>query len=203
MTEICSIEDLHAHYGEVSSLAARKEIEHLDRHAREFIARSPFLVMSTADADGWPDASPKGDAPGFVTVEHDRQLLLPDRIGNNRVDGFKNLMTNPKIGLIFFVPGVDHTLRVNGHSRLLIDPAICARFSVRGKPARAVVQIMTEQVFFHCGKALIRSKLWKPDGWQPTSGLATLGAALADQIGGMSSSDAEEKVQESIRSRLY
>jgi uncharacterized protein len=203
MTEICSLADLHAHYGEVSALAAKKEIKHLDRHAREFIARSPFLVMSTADADGWPDASPKGDAAGFVTVEDDRQLLLPDRPGNNRVDGFKNLMTNPKLGLIFFVPGVDHTLRVNGHAKLLTDPAVCARFAVNGKPARAVVKIMTEQVFFHCGKALIRSRLWKPDGWPPNSGLATLGAALADQIGGMSSSDAEAKVQESIRSRLY
>jgi uncharacterized protein len=203
MTEICSIEDLHAHYGAVSTLAAKKEIKHLDQHAREFIARSPFLVMSTADADGWPDASPKGDAPGFVTVDDDRHLLLPDRPGNNRVDGFKNLMTNPKIGLIFFVPGVDHTLRVNGRARLLIESAICARFSVNGKPARAVVKIVTEQVFFHCGKALIRSRLWKPEAWQPTSGLATLGAALADQIGGMSSVEAEAKVQESIRLRLY
>jgi uncharacterized protein len=203
MTEICSLEDLRAHYGEATALAARKEINHLDRHAREFIARSPFLVMSTADVDGWPDASPKGDAPGFVTVDDDRHLLLPDRIGNNRVDGFKNLMTNPKLGLIFFVPGVDHTLRVNGHARLLTEPAMCARFSINGKPARAVVRIMAEQVFFHCGKALIRSKLWTPESWQPTSGLATLGAALADQIGGISSRDAEEKVQESIRSRLY
>jgi uncharacterized protein len=203
MTEICSIAELHAHYGDVSTLAARKEIQHLDRHAREFIARSPFLVMSTADADGWPDASPKGDAPGFVVVEDDRHLLLPDRIGNNRVDGFKNLMTNPKLGLIFFVPGVDHTLRINGHARLLTAPDMCARFSVNGKPARAVVKILAEQVFFHCGKALIRSKLWKPEARQPTAGLATLGAALADQIGGMTAADAEEKVQESIRARLY
>jgi uncharacterized protein len=203
MTEICSIAELQAHYGDVSELAAKKQIKHFDRHAREFIARSPFLVMATADGDGWPDASPKGDAPGFVIVEDDRHLLLPDRPGNNRLDGFKNLMTNPKIGLIFFVPGVDHTLRVNGHARLLTAPAINTRFSVNGKPARAVVQIMAEQVFFHCGKALIRSRLWKPDSWQPTTGLATLGAALADQIGGISSSEAEEKVQESIRSRLY
>lgn len=203
MTEICSIEDLRAHYGEISPLAASKEITHLDRHARDFIARSPFLVMSTADADGWPDASPKGDAPGFVTVEDDHHLLLPDRIGNNRVDGFENLMTNPKIGLIFFVPGIDHTLRVNGQARLLTEPATCARFSVNGKPARAVVRIAAEQVFFHCGKALMRSKLWKSEAWQPTTGLASLGAALADQIGGMTSSDAEAKVQESIRLRMY
>jgi uncharacterized protein len=203
MTEICSLEALHAHYGEVSALAARKEITRLDRHAREFIARSPFLVMSTADAEGWPDASPKGDAPGFVTVENDHQLLLPDRIGNNRVDGFKNLMVNSKIGLIFFIPEVDHTLRVNGTARLLADPAICARFTVNRKPARAVVEITASQVFFHCGKALIRSRLWQPDTWQPTTGLASLGAALADQIGGIDPNEAEEKVQDSIRTRLY
>ena len=203
MTEINSVEELKSHYGDVSSLAAKKVLNHLDRHAREFIARSPFLIMSTADSDGWPDASPKGDAPGFVTVEDDRHLLLPDRIGNNRVDGFKNLMTNPKIGLIFFVPGVHHTLRINGNARLLSDLSIRTRFAVNKKPAQAVVEIRAEQVFFHCGKALIRSKLWKPEGWMSPSGLATLGEALAEQIGGISPIDAEAKIQESIRSRLY
>ena len=203
MAEIRSIEELHAHYGEVSSLAARKEITYLDRHARDFICRSPFLVMSTADSEGWPDASPKGDAPGFVTVEDERHLLLPDRIGNNRVDGFKNLMTNPKIGLIFFVPGVDHTLRVNGTARLLTDSEVCSRFSVNSRPARAVVEVRAAQVFFHCGKALIRSRMWKSDMWPSTTGLASLGAALADQIGGINPRDAEEKVDESVRTRLY
>ncbi len=203
MSEICSLEELRSHYGEVGPLAARKEIGHLDRHAREFIARSPFLVMSTADAEGWPDASPKGDAPGFVTVEDDHRLLLPDRIGNNRVDGMKNLMTNPRVGIIFFVPGVDHTLRVNGTAKLSIDPALCARFSVNRKPARAVLEVVVAQVFFHCGKALIRSRLWQPQTWQGAAGLASLGAALADQIGGIDAADAEARVQESIRTRLY
>ena len=203
MTEICSLEDLHAHYGEASVLAAKKELQHLDRHAREFIARSPFLVLSTADAEGWPDASPKGDAPGFVTVEDDKRLLLPDRMGNNRVDGFRNLIGNPRAGMIFFVPGVDHTLRVDGTARLLVDQATCARFSVNGRPAVAVLEVTTAEVFFHCGKALIRSRLWKPSAWPSTDGLASLGKALADQIGSISAKEAEEKVQESIRSRLY
>ena len=203
MTEICSLDELRAHYGDVSPLAARKEIGHLDRHAREFIARSPFLVMSTADADGWPDASPKGDGPGFVTVADDHRLLLPDRIGNNRVDGFKNLMTNPKVGLIFLVPTVDHTLRVNGTGRLLTDIETCAKFSVRGKPPRAVLEVTATQVFFHCGKALIRSRLWKSDTWQPATGLASLGAALADEIGVISAAETEARVQESVRERLY
>jgi uncharacterized protein len=203
MTQICTIEDLKTHYGEVSALAARKVMTRLDRHARDFIAHSPFLVMATADAGGWPDASPKGDAPGFVTVQDDHHILLPDRLGNNRVDGFQNLMTNPKLGLIFFVPGVDHTLRVNGTARLLTDAALCARFAVNRKPACAVLELKVEQAFFHCGKALIRSRLWKPEAWQPAAGLASLGAALADQIGGIDPKDAEEKVAASIRTRLY
>ena len=203
MTEICSIEDLHAHYGEVSGLAAKKVIKHLDRHARDFIAPSPFLVLSTADAEGWPDASPKGDAPGFVTVADDTHLLLPDRLGNNRVDGFKNLMSNSKVGIIFFIPGVDHSLRVNGTARLLIDADTSARFAVNGRPAVAVLEVTVAQVFFHCGKALIRSHLWNAGSWSAPSGLASLGTALADQIGGIEAADAEQKLQESIRTRLY
>lgn len=203
MTGISTIEQLRAHYGDVSSLAARKEIDHLDPHARAFIARSPFLVMATSDADGWPDASPKGDAPGFVVVEDDRRLLLPDRIGNNRVDGFKNLMTNPRVGLIFFIPGIDHTLRVNGNARLRTDDDLCARFAINGKPARAVVDIAVTQVFFHCGKAMIRSRLWKAEQWAPTTGLASLGVAIADQIGGVDHAEADKRIAESIRDRLY
>lgn len=203
MTEICSLSQLRDYYGDVSELAARKELDHLDRHARAFIARSPFVVMATADANGWPDASPKGDAPGFVTVEDEHRLLLPDRPGNNRVDGFNNLMTNAKVGLIFFVPQIDHTLRVNGTARLLTDEATCGRFAVNRKPARAVLEVTATQVFFHCGKALIRSRLWKAENWQPATGIASLGAALADQVGTISASDADARIEDSNRNRLY
>ena len=203
MTEIFTLDELHAHYGAATGLASKKVLDRLDRHARDFIARSPFIVLSTADADGWPDASPKGDAPGFVAVADDKHLLIPDRIGNNRVDGFKNIMSNPKVGLIFFIPEVDHSFRVNGTARLLVDPQTCSRFAVNDKPAVAVLEVEVAQAFFHCGKALIRSRLWKPATWSSTSGLASLGAALADQIGGIDRAEAEQKVEESIRTRLY
>src|SRR5436309_15907835 len=108
MSEICSLAELQAVYAKLSMLAAKKELSHIDRQARAFIAESSFLVIATADADGWPDASPRGDPPGFVTVDDDTTLLLPDRPGNNRVDSFRNLVVNPKIGMLFFVPGHQH-----------------------------------------------------------------------------------------------
>jgi len=184
-------------------LAQKKDLDHLDEHARAFIARSPFLVMSTADADGWPDASPRGDAPGFVAVEGSHTLLMPDRPGNNRVDSYRNLIPNPKVGLLFFVPGHPHSLRVNGTARLIIDAELRARFAVQGKPARAVLEVTAHQVFFHCGKSLIRSRLWETEHWPDRTGLAGLGAALADQIKSIDAASAEAMVAESIAKRLY
>ena len=165
MAQIETVSQLADHYGEPTFLAARKNLDRIDVHARAFIARSPFIVLSTADADGWPDASPRGDAPGFVTVEDSRRLLVPDRPGNNRVDSFHNVMSNPKVGILFLLPGHPHSLRVNGSARLLTDEELCERFSVNGKSARAVLEVTPSKVFFHCGKSLIRSRLWDPAQW--------------------------------------
>jgi PPOX class probable FMN-dependent enzyme len=198
-----SVSELTSHFGVPTVLAQKKDLAYVDEHARAFIARSPFLVMSTADADGWPDASPRGDAPGFVAVEGSRTLLMPERPGNNRVDSFHNLMANPKVGLLFFVPGHPHSLRVNGTARLLTDAELRARFAVQGKPARAVLDVTAHQVFFHCGKSLIRSRLWEPAQWPDRTGLAGLGAALADQIKTIDTATAEAMVAESIAKRLY
>ena len=203
MTHIDTQSALAAVYGAPSLLAANKDLDHVDAHATAFIARSPFVVMATSDADGWPDASPRGDAPGFVAVDGPRRLLLPDRPGNNRVDSFRNVVANPKVGLLFLVPGHPHALRVNGIARLLDDADLCDRFKVGGRPARAVLDITVRQVFFHCGKALIRSHLWQPEQWPARAGLASLGQALADQIGTIDVATAEALVAESIAKRLY
>src|SRR5215813_4066224 len=203
MTQIETLSELTSFYAEPSFLAARKDLGHIDAHARAFISRSPFLVLSTADANGWPDASPRGDAPGFVAVDGSRTLLIPDRPGNNRVDSFHNLIANPKAGLLFLVPGHPHSLRVNGIARLLTNGELCRRFSVQGKPARAVLEVTAREVFFHCGKSLIRSRLWEPAQWPDRSGLAGLGAALADQIKTIDTATAEAMVAESIAKRLY
>jgi uncharacterized protein len=203
MSEISTLADLLTIYPQPTALAAKKELARIDRQARAFIERSSFLVIATADADGWPDASPRGDPAGFVTVEDENRLMLPDRPGNNRVDSFKNLIANPKIGMLFFVPGHQHSLRVNGTARILIDLPSRERFAVNGKPARAVVEVTARQVFFHCGKSLIRSRLWNPEQWPSRDGLLSLGRAIADQVPDVDADRAEEAVAESIRDRMY
>ena len=146
MTSVQALEDLRTSYGPPTALAAKKDMDRIDAHARAFIARSPFVVVSTAREDGWPEASPRGDAPGFVAVEGERRLLLPDRPGNNRLHSLGNVVEDGRIGLLFFVPGITHTLRVYGRAKLVMDDAVRARFSVRGIPARSVLDIAVELV---------------------------------------------------------
>ena len=203
MTEICSVADLRAKYAEPSEIALRKELGHIDRHAREFIGRSPFLVISTADADGWPDASPRGDAPGFVSVVDEHRLQLPDQPGNNRLDSFQNLIANPKIALLFVVPARRETLRVNGTARLLTDEALCAQHAVNGKPARAIVEVTARSVYFQCGKALIRSALWQKEKWPSLDGLATFAEAISDQVKGLDPVASEARLDKAYRDTLY
>jgi uncharacterized protein len=139
----------------------------LDDLARGYIAESPFLVMSTSDGHGRTDASPKGDAPGFVLVEDDRTLVIPERQGNTLAFGLTNILQNPLVGLLFFIPGTTETLRVNGRAELDTDPELLERLAARGKPAVLGMRVHVEQVFFHCAKAFIRSQLWKQETWPP------------------------------------
>jgi uncharacterized protein len=203
MTEICSLTDLRATYAQPSELAVKKELAFIDRHARDFIARSPFVVISTADADGWPDGSPRGDAAGFVAVIDEHRLQLPDRPGNNRLDSFQNLLANPKIALLFVVPDRRETLRVNGTARLLTDEALRARHAVNGKPARAVVEVTAKSVYFQCGKALIRSGLWQQEKWPSLDGMATFAEAISDQVKGLDPVASEQRLEKAYRETLY
>jgi PPOX class probable FMN-dependent enzyme len=139
--------------------------QQLTEEAREFIARSPFLVLTTSDSDGNLDASPKGDDPGFVEVLDDGTLLVPDRPGNKLAFGHRNVLRNPRVGLLFVMPGTSETLRVNGRAELTNDPAVLARLAARGKPAVLVMRVHVEECFFHCGKAFIRSRLWQQESW--------------------------------------
>ncbi len=200
---ITDAEDLRAHYGTVHPLAERKVLARLDAYCRSFIALSPFLVLATSDGRGGVDASPRGDAPGFVAIQDDRTLLLPDRPGNNRVDSYGNVLASPGVGLLFFVPGVNETLRVNGTARLVTDPALLAPLAAHGKEPRAALLIDVREAFFHCSKALIRGKLWDPSTQVPRSTFPSLGRIMADQTASMSEDEAEVLVQESIRSNLY
>ena len=196
-------ETLRTHYGPPTSLSVRKEQTRIDHHAEAFIARSPFVVVSTASANGWPEASPRGDAPGFVAVDGPHRLLLPDRPGNNRLHSLQNVLDDGRIGLLFMVPRITHTLRVYGTARIRTDDAVRTRFAAQGKPARCVVEITVELAYFHCGKAVIRSGLWDNTTWPSTEGLGTFGKILSDQIAGVGQAEAEAKIHESYTARLY
>jgi PPOX class probable FMN-dependent enzyme len=194
---------LRQKYGEVHPLARDKVLTRLDRHARAFIALSPFLVLGTADRDGNQDTSPRGDPPGFVQVQDDRTLLIPDRPGNRRVDSLANIAAHPKVGLLFLVPGFDETLRVNGTARLSDDPAVLARLAVQGRPALLAIVVTVGEVFFHCSKAFIRSRLWDPAARVERSRLPTLGRIIADQIAGVDALEADRDIDADYRSGLY
>jgi PPOX class probable FMN-dependent enzyme len=135
--------------------------------AREYIERAPFLVLATSDAQGNLDASPKGDGPGFCLIEGERTLVIPDRPGNKLVYGLQNILTNPRVGVIFMLPGTPETVRVNGIATLTADPDLLARLAARGKPAVLAIRIHVEECFHHCAKAFLRSQLWKPESWSP------------------------------------
>ncbi len=203
MDTIENVEQLREAYGAPSERAVKKQLARLDQHCRDFIALSPFLVIASSDPSGRCDASPKGDAPGFVRVVDDETLLIPDRLGNNRVDTIGNLLTRPGVGLIFFVPGVNETLRVNGRASVTMDPALLDPLAVSGKVPRSGILVSAEEVYFHCGKALIRSDLWNPEKQIPRSQFPSLGRIIADQIGGISVEESERYTAEGYKTRLY
>ncbi len=203
MTTITDADTLRRHFGAVSALAARKTMPRLDQFCRDFIALSPFLVLATTDGQGNADASPRGDAPGFVAVLDDSTLLLPDRPGNRRVDSFHNVLTHPGIGLLFFVPGINETLRVNGTARIATDEALLNGLMAEGKVPATGLVITVREAFFHCAKALIRSHLWEQSAQVERSVFPSLGRIVAEQTKLMPAPDAETYVETSYREHLY
>ena len=203
MNDIPDLAALRAHVGRISPMAERKVLHRLDRHCRAFIALSPFLVIATVDRDGRVDASPRGDPPGFVRALDDATLLLPDRPGNNRVDSFGNILDAPGVGLIFFVPGIDETLRVNGQASLLADEDALAPSEVNGRMPKTGLLIRIDEAFFHCGKALKRSRLWDPAAQVERSSFPSYGRIIADQQNEWTVEDAEARLETSYRDRLY
>jgi PPOX class probable FMN-dependent enzyme len=200
-----SEDELRGLYGEVGELAAQKAIPALEPHSRRFIELSPFLCIASACADGPADISPRGDAPGFVKVLDDHTLLIPDRVGNNRLDTFANITQNPHIGLIFLVPGMNETLRINGQARICTDSEVLANFEVRGKLPKTGLLVAIEEIMFQCAKALVRSHLWDDDyRVERKSAMPPLGHIIKDQIGALQSPDeVEAYVQTSMKERLY
>ena len=201
-TAAMTAERLRALYGMPSERAARKEIDRFDHHCRAFIAAAPFVVMATGDGTTL-DVSPKGDAAGFVAVESDTTLLIPDRPGNNRIDGLLNIVAHPEVALLFLIPTVDETLRVNGRAEILEDPEICARFAIRGRAPRTVTRITARQIFSHCGKAPLRAGLWRPETWPGTRPVGTLWEIIADHAAVDVADKSQADVDRVYRDTLY
>ncbi len=196
MTDFCA-EDLAAIYPKPSPRVIAKARPAIDAHARKFIGISPFCVLATSGSDGSVDASPRGGGPGFVHVAGPNELVMPDRSGNNRIDSFKNIVEGSGfVHLLFFVPGIDETLRVGGRGTLSADPELLASMIEFGKPPRAVLRVAVSEVYFHCGKALMRSKLWSQDVKVKRSVMPSISQVIHDQT-----SLGEPESQETVEAR--
>jgi uncharacterized protein len=178
---ITTEEQIRELIGRPNERVIKKEIAYLDVHSRAFIARSPFVLIASSDAEGRLDVSPKGDPAGFVRVLNDRTLVIPERPGNRRADTLLNILHNPRVGLLFLIPGKQETLRVNGRALIVRDLGVREPLVVNGKLPDLAIVVGVEQVFMHCAKCVIRSKLWDPQAWPDQSGLASLAQAIVEQ----------------------
>ncbi len=202
---VSSVDALREIMGTPSDLVVRKQLGHLDPHARRFIERSPFLLIGTSGPDQTGDVSPRGDAPGFVLVLDDKTLVIPERPGNRRTDTLLNILRTGGVGLIFLIPGIEETLRVNGRASIVRDAAVLERTAAHGKLPVLAIAVEVRECFFHCAKAFKRSSLWKPETWPGRAGMASLAQIMMDQVQPENTSvqDLEQQIAESYAKRLY
>ena len=201
ITDSASLRDV---LGKVFPIAEDKMFDRLDRFSRQFIELSPFLCMGTISGNGWCDVTPRGDPPGFVRIVDDREILIPERPGNRRADSMHNLLLNPGVGIIFFVPGIDETLRLGGKASIVADDSLLETMTVRGQAPRLAIRVVIEYVFFHCAKALLRSKLWQPETRIPRDVFPSYGAIIqAQRRPEMETEAVERLVQDDYRNSLY
>lgn len=187
MQTITTLEELEALYGKPGEPSLVKEVDHITPHYRALVEAAPFVALASSGPEGL-DCTPRGDAPGFVRVQDERTLMLPDRRGNNRTDSLRNIIRDPRVAILFLIPGSGSILRVNGHARIAVDPDLLESFVSNGKAPRSVLVVTVETVYFQCAKAIVRSDIWNPDkhiepGVLPTAG-QILAALSEGRVGG-------------------
>ena len=204
-TDVTNEMELRTIYKGPHEIAVKKVLPELDKHSRHFIELSPFLVLSTVRADGYCDASPRGDAPGFVRILDDNNLFLPDRPGNNRLDSLTNILKNPGIGVLFMIPGLEETLRVNGNATIVSDIGLLETSIVKGKTPKSGLKIDINEVYIHCGKSIRRSKIWDTETHIKKSVFPSIGKLIADQgaAPGRSVEELDKDEEEGYRTKLY
>lgn len=190
---VTSKEALREIYGEPTELVIKKQLSELDRHAQTFITCSPFALLGTSGVSGRCDVSPKGDGPGFARILDAKTLVIPDRRGNRRIDTLQNIIDNPHVGLLFLIPGVDETLRVNGSAILVRDDELLAALAVEGSRPNVAIVVTVEECFFHCPKAFLRAQLWDPESYLPRESLPSLSRMILDQTRPADRTDAEHE----------
>ena len=200
---VTSMEALESLYGQPFGPSLAKEADRITAHYRAFIESAPFFALASAGADGL-DCSPRGDAPGFVRVADEKTLLIPDRRGNNRIDTLRNILHDPRVALLFLIPGCGETIRVNGRAEISIDPALIQSFLVNGKAPRSVIVVAVDRIYYQCAKAIVRSKLWDASRHIDRKSLPSAGAILSDltqgQIGGP---EHDRSAPERLKATLY
>jgi len=200
---VTTMDALEALYDEPFGPSLIKEIDHVNAPYRALIEAAPFFALATSGPDGM-DCSPRGDAPGFVRVQDEKTLLVPDRRGNNRIDSLRNLIHDPRVALLFLIPGCGETLRIIGRAAISTDPALCESFVVQGKAPRIVLVVTVDRVYYQCPKAIVRSKLWDPSTWQDRKALPTSGKILSTITAGKVDADAHDAAYpERIEATIY
>ncbi|OZI63623.1 pyridoxamine 5'-phosphate oxidase family protein [Bordetella genomosp. 11] len=200
---ITDLDALTALYGQPKEASVLKESATLHPNYCAFIRAAPFVALATSGPGGL-DVSPRGDAPGFVEIQDESTLLLPDRRGNNRVDSLRNIIADPRVALLFLIPGIGETLRVNGRAAISIEPALLERLAMDGKPPRSVLVVRVETVFFQCSRAVIRSRLWDPSTQLQRDALPSTGRMLRDLIGaGFDGEQYDRELPDRVQKTLY
>jgi uncharacterized protein len=202
---LTSSQELREMAGEPSGIARDKQIDHIDGHCATFIAASPMLMLATTGVNGRTDVSPRGDAPGFARVLDRKHLAIPERTGNNRIDSLMNMIERPNIGMLFIIPGILETLRMNGTAQIVRDPELLESFMVQGKTPQFVIVVLVEEAFIHCGKAFKRSKLWEASTWihaQTLPSRAAMFLAHAN-VTDLTTEQFDANLEDAYRERLY
>jgi PPOX class probable FMN-dependent enzyme len=200
---VTSVEGLERLYGTPYGPSLLKEADRITAHYREFIEAAPFFALASVGPEGL-DCSPRGDAPGFVRVADEKTLLVPDRRGNNRIDTLRNILMDPRVALLFLIPGCGETIRVNGHAKISTDPALLREFVVDGKAPRSVIVVSVDRIFYQCAKAIVRSKLWDPSRHVERKSLPSTGTILAELTAGkIVAADHDKAAPERLKATLY
>ncbi len=203
MHRITTLEELDALYGAPVSAALAKEIDYISDHYKAFIDKAPFVVVATVGPEGL-DCSPRGDPAGFVRVQDPKTVLIPDRRGNNRIDGLRNIVRDPRISLLFLIPGIGTTMRINGRAEITIDPVVCESFTMQGKPPKSVLVVTVDRIYFQCPKALVRSRLWSKEAQVSPSELPSTGDMLqAITQGGIDGGAYDQAYPQRLKETIY